>query len=189
MISKLIDFIGDWVEITGNSTVDSILFSVIGIISFLVAFGFVGMLFDAFGHYDSDLMSDTHWIVRLIVFCALTFGLVKLAQLIKWLFSFAWWVYVIFFAVVIAVIFCIFYFRSKNKAKKTENEAMPDTETVTETAKEENVTSEPIKAATFDRYHCPRCHANLVKRHGPYGDFYGCESYGKTGCRYTRKYL
>ena len=152
MGEQIIDLIGKLVEISGNSTVDSILFAIIGTVSFLVAFGFVGMLFDAFGHYDSDLMSDTHWIVRLIVFCALTFGLVKLAQLIKWLFGFAWWVYVTFFVVVIAVIFCIFYFRSKHKAKKTENEAIADTEVVTETEKGGNVTSEPIKAATFDRY-------------------------------------
>ena len=184
MIGKLIDFIGDWVEISGNSTIDSILFSIIGIISFLVAFGFVGMLFDAFGQYDSDLMSDTHWIVRLIVFCALTFGFVKVAQLIKWLFSFVWWVYVIFFAILFVVIFCIFYFRSKHKAKKNEYTKIVNTQT----AKEDAIPP-TSKTIPFDRYHCPRCHARLVKRHGPYGDFYGCESYGRTGCHYTRKFL
>ena len=36
---------------------------------------------------------------------------------------------------------------------------------------------------------CPRCGGKLVKRHGPYGDFYGCENYSKSNCRYTRKFL
>ena len=41
---------------------------------------------------------------------------------------------------------------------------------------------------TDNKYYCPRCHSRLVKRHGPYGDFYGCESYGKTCWRLTRKF-
>ena len=35
---------------------------------------------------------------------------------------------------------------------------------------------------------CPRCGAKLIKRHGPYGNFYGCENFSKTGCKYTRKF-
>lgn len=38
---QIIDFIGELVSISGNSTVDSIIFAVIGVISFLVAFGFI----------------------------------------------------------------------------------------------------------------------------------------------------
>jgi len=65
-LSGFLDFISNFIEITGNSTVDSIILTIIGLIAFLVAFGFVGMIFDALGIYDSDLMSDTHWIVRVI---------------------------------------------------------------------------------------------------------------------------
>ena len=61
MGKQIIDLIGELVSISGNSTVDSIIFAVIGAISLLVAFGFVGWIFDATGRYDSDLMSDTHW--------------------------------------------------------------------------------------------------------------------------------
>lgn len=32
----------------------------------MVAFGFVGMIFDAVGAYDFDLMSDCHWIICFI---------------------------------------------------------------------------------------------------------------------------
>ena len=95
MGKQIIDLIGEIVQISGNSTIDSIIFAVSGVISFLVAFGIVGWIFDAIGRYDSDLMSDTHWLIRVLVFIALTWGGVKIAQAIKWLFSFQWWVYVI----------------------------------------------------------------------------------------------
>ena len=72
MGKQIIDLIGELVSISGNSTVDSIIFAVIGAISFMVAFGIVGWIFDATGRYDSDLMSDTHWLVRVLVFAVLT---------------------------------------------------------------------------------------------------------------------
>ena len=91
MGKQIIDFIGELVSISGNSTVDSIIFAIIGVISFMIAFGIVGLIFDAIGIYDSDLMSDTHWFIRVLVFAGLTWVGVKVAQLIKWLFSFQWW--------------------------------------------------------------------------------------------------
>ena len=33
---------------------------------------------------------------------------------------------------------------------------------------------------------CPECGGRLVKRSGPYGEFFGCTNYSKTGCRYKR---
>ena len=74
---------------------------------------------------------------------------------------------------------------SKRKQKKLEATIEQEKQ---EDCIEFELRTEHEKFAT-DRYHCPRCHSRLVKRHGPYGDFYGCESYGQTGCRYTRKYL
>lgn len=87
--------IGELVEISGNSTVDTILFAIIGFISFSIAFGVVGVIFDGLGFYDSDIMHDAHWLIRVLVFGGLTYVGVKTAQFIKWLFSFQWWVYVI----------------------------------------------------------------------------------------------
>ena len=87
-MSDFLDFISNFIEITGNSTADSIILAIIGLIAFLVAFGFVGMIFDALGFYDSDLMSDTHWIVRVIVFLGFSFICIEIAKFIRWLFSF-----------------------------------------------------------------------------------------------------
>ena len=192
MGKAIIDLIGELVSISGNSTVDSIIFAIIGVISFMIAFGIVGLIFDALGFYDSDLMSDTHWLIRLLVFVGLTWLGVKIAQLIKWLFSFQWWVYVIAGVVLVGIIILIYYIKSRmsenNSAPASTIEA-PEVETTAQTEEKEEPQVVVTTNKTDNRYYCPRCHSRLVKRHGPYGDFYGCESYGKTGCRYTRKFL
>ena len=192
MGKQIIDLIGELVSISGNSTVDSIIFAIIGVISFLVAFGIVGWIFDAFGRYDSDLMSDIHWLIRVLVFAGLTWVGVKIAQLIKWLFSFQWWVYVIAGVVLVGIIILIYYIKSRmsenNSAPVSTIEA-PEVETTAQTEEKKEPQVVVTTNKTDNRYYCPRCHSRLVKRHGPYGDFYGCESYGKTGCRYTRKFL
>ena len=113
MGKQIIDLIGELVSISGNSTVDSIIFAIIGTISFLVAFGIVGWIFDAIGIYDSDLMSGAHWLIRVLVFAGLTWLGVKIAQLIKWLFRFQWWVYVIAGVIFVGIIILIYYIKSR----------------------------------------------------------------------------
>ena len=192
MGKAIIDLIGELVEISGNSTIDTIIFAIIGAISLSIAFGLVGIIFDALGFYDSDLMSDTHWSIRVLVFVGLTWLGVKIAQLIKWLFSFQWWVYVIAGVVLIGIIILIYYIKSRmseNTASSATPIEPPKVETTVQTEEKEEPQVVVTTNKTDNRYYCPRCHSKLVKRHGPYGDFYGCESYGKTGCRYTRKYL
>lgn len=182
-LSGFLDFISNFIEITGNSTADSIILTIIGLIAFLVAFGFVGMIFDALGIYDSDLMSDTHWTVRVIVFLGLSFICIEIAKFIKWLFSFQWWIYLIAGIVLIGIIILVFVIKHKIKKKKSvvsKNEKAEETSETTENAKEEIV--------TIDKDHCPRCGGLLVKRHGPYGNFYGCENFPINNCRYTRKF-
>lgn len=184
----IIDLIGELVEISGNATVDTILFAIIGVLSFAIAFGLVGALFDALGFYDSDIMSDAHWLIRVAVFAGLTFVGVKVAQFIRWLFSFQWWVYIIAGVIFVGIIILVYYIKHrifKSKAQQAIPFEEPKTETVVQTEEKE----EPKLTVTDNRYYCPRCHSKLAKRHGPYGDFYGCEAYGKTGCRYTRRFI
>jgi len=38
-----------------------------------------------------------------------------------------------------------------------------------------------------ERFTCPECGGRLIKKSGPYGDFFGCSNYAKTGCTYKRK--
>ena len=128
MGKQIIDIIGEYVSISGNSTVDSIIFAIIGVISLMVAFGMVGRIFDAIGIYDSDIMSDVHWLIRVSVFAGLTWISVKIAQFIKWLFGFQWWVYVIAGVVFIGIIILIYYIKhriSQSKASQYVSDARP----------------------------------------------------------------
>jgi len=118
-----------------------------------------------------------------IVFLGLSFICIEIAKFIKWLFSFQWWIYLIAGIVLIGIIILAFVIKHKIMKKKSvvskneEVEEMPET---TEKAKEEIV--------TIVKNHCPRCGGLLVKRHGPYGNFYGCENFSINNCRYTRKF-
>ena len=38
-----------------------------------------------------------------------------------------------------------------------------------------------------ERFECPSCGGKLIRKSGPYGDFYGCSNYKVTGCSYKRK--
>ena len=75
MGKQIIELIGELVEISGNSTVDGIMFFVIGLISFSVSFGLVSKIFDTLGFYDSDIMSDVHWLIRVVIFGGFTYML------------------------------------------------------------------------------------------------------------------
>lgn len=178
----LFELITNFIEITGNQTADTIILFIIGIISFLFAFGIIGMIFDALGFYDSDIMSDCHWIVRLIVFIALSIVCIWVAKFIKWLCGFQWWVYLIagiILTIIIVSVFVIKYRISKNKSNQiVVKEERNNVET-------ENIEKESV---VIDRDHCPRCGGLLVKRHGPYGNFYGCQNFSTKNCRYTRRF-
>lgn len=192
MGKQIIDMIGGIVEITGNSTIDTILLCIIGVISFAVAFGLVGRIFDSIGFYDSDIMSNVHWGIRITVFVGLTHICIKVIKFITWLLNSQWWVFLIGFLIIILSISIIYILKYNFQKRKNacNNENAQKNENV---EKDENIertivqtTSETEKKRFYDRFVCPRCGGQLVKRHGPYGDFYGCESYAVTGCRYTR---
>lgn len=38
-----------------------------------------------------------------------------------------------------------------------------------------------------EQFECPLCGGHLIKLTGPYGEFFGCSNYHKTGCTYKRK--
>ncbi len=38
-----------------------------------------------------------------------------------------------------------------------------------------------------EQYRCPNCGGRLIRKSGPYGEFFGCENYSTTGCKYIRK--
>ncbi len=38
-----------------------------------------------------------------------------------------------------------------------------------------------------EQWECPLCGGKLLKKSGPYGEFFGCSNYSSTGCKYKRK--
>ena len=38
-----------------------------------------------------------------------------------------------------------------------------------------------------ENFECPVCGGKLIKKSGPYGEFFGCSNYKTTGCKYIRK--
>lgn len=188
MVKAIIEMFSNFMKITGNAEIDGVLLTIIGIISFSVAFNMVGVIFDAIGFYDSNIMSNVHWLIRVCVFCGLTYILIKITELVTWLFNIKWWIYLIVFFAIVLVIFVAYYIRyrmhkHKNIVREVEQEENLEISECTKGKDGEKV------FIAYSRYNCPRCGSKLVKRHGPYGFFYGCESYAKTGCRYTRKFL
>lgn len=103
------------------------------------------------------------------VFVGLSAVCIGIAKFIAWLFSFQWWVYLIALIVIVGVVVLTHFLKHRHSKKKYNTETKPSDEAKVEVAAVETKT---------DRDRCPRCGGLLVKRHGPYGDFYGCENFG-----------
>lgn len=198
-MDKIFDFLTGFITITGNSDVDKVLLGIIGLVSFLVAFGIVGKIFDLIGIYDADIMSGVHWTIRLIVFFILSYVCIKISQFINWLCSFQWWVYVIALVVFIILIIGIHFLKYFINKKRFKNKEIPSVNTnesislkveepVVESAIVNQTSSVQSSTLKHDRDHCPRCGGKLVRRFGQYGYFYGCENYSKINCKYTRTF-
>lgn len=174
MWSWLIELISNIVDITGNPVADTIIFALIGFVSGSIAFGLVGIMFDFSRSRDSKTMSETHWVLRFIIFVFLTYVFVKIAQFVRWLFAPPALYYLIgFAAVVVIIIVFILIFKKPTEVKGEE---------------EIRVIENAIKESSENNeYKCPYCGRLLVERKGPYGKFIGCNNYPE--CKYTRKEL
>ena len=184
MGAALIELISSIVNITGNPIADTIIFAIIGVISGSIAFGVVGMLFDAIGKYDSKSMSDVHWGVRVFIFVLLTFILVKIAQFFRWLFTppaLYYFIVAVVFIIIIVVMWIIF--KSKKHFSKVESplELQPQL-SIKEVENSIEITNKTEKR---NPNICPYCGGLLVQRKGRYGRFLGCTNFPK--CKCTRK--
>lgn len=172
------EFLKNFIEITGNETADTIIIAVIESVTALVAYDVVGVLFRVLGIYDIKLMSDCNFLVKTIIFIFLSFIIIGMANLIELLFNPYYIIYIfVFFTIVITfIVGCILIkLLMKNKVSYI-------VINYTEISNNNMDNKEEI-----DYSRCPRCGGKLEIRHGPYGSFYGCHNYPITGCKYTRK--
>lgn len=93
-MAKILDLIGEIMPITGNSTIDSIIFCIISGVAFWTAWNFTRELADDVG-YDSDWMSVIHWTIRIFVFLLLMAIAIGIVRFFTFVLSFEWWFYVI----------------------------------------------------------------------------------------------
>lgn len=177
MGSVIIDLISEFINITGNSTVDTIILALIGIISFSVAFGFVGKFFSIIGKYDKQMMSDLHWGIRVVIFLFLTFMTLEVVKLIKWLFIVPQLYYligIVSFVIILTIISLI--------VKKPKNEVESIVELKTD-INQQKINNDSKNEVFKNIKKCPKCSYVLTTRKGPYGEFRGCTNYPK--CNYT----
>ena len=187
----LYELFSNFMEITGNWFADFIILTIIGAIAFKVAFSIVKEIFDKLGFYDSELMSEVHWTIRIIIYLVLSGACILLFNFVKWLFTIKWWIYLIIAIVIVIIIIIVHTIKYKKRKKENlENLKLKNERTKDEApnnSKVDNENIEPTIVLNYDRNFCPRCGGKLVKRYGPYGYFYGCENFPKNNCRYTRK--
>ena len=171
---NIIDLLSKLITITGNKTVDGILLAIIGVISFSVAFDVVGFIYRLVKTPDREAMSKLHWWVRGLVFLGLSAALIAIVKFLAWFLSSIWWIITLVLIVLaIAIYITIVVLRERKKES-----SKSDAPQVSEEAKED--VSDGEKG-------CPVCGGKLVLREGPYGTFWGCENFLKTGCRYKKK--
>ena len=120
-MGNFLDFISNFIEISGNQTIDTILIGVISILSFLIAFGIVGKIFEAIGIFDSSIMSGVHWTIRVIVFFGLVFIFTLIAKFFAFIFGLPWWVLVIIgFLIAAIIVLTIILIKRKRQKKNKE---------------------------------------------------------------------
>lgn len=93
-MGKILDLIGELVPITGNSTIDSIIFCIISGVAFWVAWNLTRELADDVG-YDSGWMSVIHSAIRIFVFLVLMAIAIGIVRFVRFVLSFEWWFYLI----------------------------------------------------------------------------------------------
>jgi len=181
MGKTIINFISSYYSISGNENIDVFLFFITGLLAYTLAFKLVEIIFNKMGFYNSKLMSNCHWIIRIGVFVVITVVFKEIFKFIYWVTSFDWWVYLVIFTSVTSFAFAIYYLKKKKPERRVE-------ENTNEGTRNENV--EQLVQETRVVYntsdYCPLCKSKLNRREGPYGHFWGCGNFPK--CKYTRKY-
>ena len=82
-MNKILDFISSICPITGDSLIDTIIFTAITAIAFCGAWKLTGLITDFLGSYDSNSMSALHWIIRFIIFIVLLFLIIGLVKCVR----------------------------------------------------------------------------------------------------------
>ena len=90
----ILNIVENGMHITNNEIWDTLIFMGIGAIAYIIAYAKVGDL-ASFFDFNAGLMRLLHWTLRIFLFWLIANILMFVVGLIKWLLSFAWWVYLL----------------------------------------------------------------------------------------------
>ena len=132
-MNKFFDFISNIVPITGNDVIDSVIFSIITIVSFTIAWKLTGAFADSTETHNSGLMSLFHWLIRAVTFFIILFLLIGIANFGRWITSLPWWGYLIIGVSLVAfialiIILAVLIRRKKKDDGDEDNEKDPEIE-------------------------------------------------------------
>lgn len=179
MGAALMELISNIVDITGDPVADTIIFFIIGPISGSTAFFIIGFFSNLFNKYDSNGMSKGYWFFTVLFFIGLTYGFVKLAQLLRWIFSPpALWYLLGLIIFIVIIMIALFLIHKKTRRVEiivpTENPSSADVVKANSTN----------KVVENEKFVCPLCGGHLKQKSGRFGSFIGCKNY--PDCKYSR---
>lgn len=120
-MKNVIDIISNICPITGDALIDSLIFFIIGIICFLIAWFLTGTIAEMLDFYNSSVMSFFHWFIRIVVFAFLLAITIGIVNFVHWISSWPLWAYILLICVVICAIVgfaIVVSHKSKNHIKK-----------------------------------------------------------------------
>lgn len=179
MGTALMEFISNIVDITGDPVTDTIIFFIIELISGSAAFFLVGFFSSLFNKYNSSDMSKGYWFFTALFFIVLTYGFVKLAQLLRWIFSppALWYLIGVITIIAILVSFAFVIYKKKKRIKIIEPLEINSNDEI-------RIVNSTTKNIENDGFVCPLCGGQLKHKSGRFGRFIGCEHY--PDCKYSR---
>ena len=111
------EFISMICPITGDNFADTIIFSLIASVAFIVASKLTKSFADTTGFYNSSFMSVVHWLIRVLIFVFLLGIVLGMVHLIRWISSWQWWGYLILGLSIGITIFGIIIIRNRCKSR------------------------------------------------------------------------
>ena len=118
-MSNLFNIITSLIEITKNQHLNLIILFTIGLISFLVAFGIVGAIFETLGIFPSSIMSDVHWAIRLAVFLLLSFFAIVLVKFVAFIINLDWWIHLVLILLIVSGFLIVFFTRRNSSIRSS----------------------------------------------------------------------
>lgn len=107
MLKLLFQYLTESYALLENPIDNYIIMGVVGIVSFFIAYGVVGVFYDEHLIGGSSIGSVLHWIIRFFVFVVIYYTIAFLIRLYKWIMGipkYVWWIALIIIVAIIVLV-------------------------------------------------------------------------------------